>query len=195
MPDRAEWSDTAVTPEAVATLIRGRRTITRFRNDELPDPALVREAIEVARWAPNHHLSEPWRFYLIGEKTKADIIDLNTRLLTATRGVEVARAKRDRWRAIPGWLAVGCVPGEDPVTAREDYAACACAVQNFMLYLRSAGVGSKWSSGAVTREPAFLERLGAEKGEYCIGLIWYGYPENTPRSRRQPLGHCLRSLD
>lgn len=194
MADRAEWAESPITPNAAAALIRGRRSISRFRDDAVPDMALIREAIELARWAPNHHLTEPWRFHLIGERTKTAIIDLNTELLTARRGPDVAEAKRARWQTVPGWLAVGCVPSPDTIAAREDYAACACAVENLMLYLHSAGVGSKWTTGAVTREPGFLHLLNTEAGEYCIGLIWYGYPEQRPRSQRRPLDEVIHNL-
>ncbi|MES1936011.1 nitroreductase family protein [Salinisphaera hydrothermalis] len=195
MADRAALTDSPVSPAEAAALIRGRRTIDRFKTDEVPDMALVHEAIELARWAPNHHTTEPWRFCLIGERTKADIIELNTRLLTASKGAQVAEAKRERWQSMPGWLAVTCTPNDDPITAREDYAACACAIENLMLYLHSAGVGTKWASGAVTREPEFLELLDAGPGEYCVGLIWYGYAQRRPRSQRQAVENIVRTLD
>lgn len=195
MVDRARLEDSPVAPADAAALIRGRRTVDRFKPDEVPDARLVHEAIEVARWAPNHHTTEPWRFCLIGPQAKAGIIELNTRLLTASRGAEAAAAKRERWAAMPGWLAVNCIRAEDPITAAEDHAACACAVQNLMLYLHSAGVGTKWASGAVTRESAFLALLGAQDGEYCVGLIWYGYPARRPRSQRQSIDNVVRTLD
>ena len=68
----------------VAELIRSRRTIHEFR--EAPAPAgLVRKAIDLARWAPNHHLTEPWRFYLLGPETAAAIARLNAEIVTAIR--------------------------------------------------------------------------------------------------------------
>lgn len=195
MVDRSEWKESPVTPESLAEVIRGRRSVNRFRGDEVPGPGLIRKAIEVARWAPNHHHTEPWRFHLIGQRTKAAIIDLNTRLLRESRGEDAARSKRERWQAVPGWLMIGCVPGKDPITAREDHAACACAVQNLMLYLHCAGVGTKWTTGAVTREREFLQLLDAEDGEYCVGLIWYGYPDQFPNSQRRPINDVLRTFD
>lgn len=193
MVDRARYTPSAVTPDAADTLLRGRRTIDRFRADATPPESLIRQAIDTARWAPNHHQTEPWRFALLGPDTQAAIIDINSRLLTASRGEQAAAAKRQRWAEMPGWLAVTCVRDDDPITAQEDYAACACAIQNLMLYLHSAGVGSKWSSGAVTREAAFLQAIGADSGrEYCVGLIWYGYPKRAPRTQRRDLAEVIR---
>lgn len=191
MSDRASLTASPITPAEAAEFIRGRRTVDNFTAD-VPDPVLVREAVEIARWAPNHHLTQPWRFYMLGPKSRAAIIDLNSRLLTATKGPEVAVKKRERWQSMPGWLVVTCAHSDDPITAREDYAACACAVENFMLYLHSAGVSCKWASGAVTREPEFLTILGAEPAsEYVVGLIWYGYPKRKPRSQRVDLNESL----
>lgn len=193
MVDRARYTPSPVTPGDAAALLAGRRTIDRFRPDETPPAELVREAVDAARWAPNHHQTEPWRFALLGPQSQAAIIELNTRLLTASRGEQVATAKSQRWAAMPGWLAVTCVRDDDPLTAQEDYAACACATQNLMLYLHSAGVGSKWSSGAVTREEAFLRAIGADtQREYCVGLIWYGYPKRSPRTQRRDLADVIR---
>lgn len=182
-------------PAEADALIRGRRTVDQFQPGKLPDSARIHKAIDLARWAPNHHTTEPWRFYLIGERAKAEIIDLNTRLLTESRGAQIAENKRQRWSAIPGWLVVNCVAHDEPITAREDYAACACAIQNLMLYLHSAGIATKWTSGAITREPGFLRILGAQPGEYCVGLIWYGYAKRGPRSQRRPVSEVIHHLD
>ncbi len=196
MTDSTRLTDSPVAPADAAALLRGRRTVDRFREDTVPEAAIVHEAIEVARWAPNHHLTEPWRFALIGAATKARIIELNTALVAASKGDDVAEAKRERWSQMPGWLAVTCLRHDDPITAGEDYAACACAIQNLSIYLHSAGIGTKWASGAVTRESAFLQAIDADPTrEYCVGLIWYGYPLRRPKSRRKALSEIIRHCD
>jgi nitroreductase len=170
-----------------AGLIAGRRTVNRFRG-ECPSRAVLWEALELARWAPNHHLTEPWRFYIIGERTKAAIVSLNHELVAARRGAEAARAKAESWDAIPGWLVVTRVHAASDLQAWEDYAACACAIHNMALYLWSRGVGMKWTTGAVTREARFYEALGIDAAsETVVGLIWYGYPDEDPRTRRHPI--------
>ncbi len=191
MPDRADLTASPITPAQAAGFIRGRRSVDNFTPD-MPDPERVREAIALARWAPNHRLTQPWRFYLLGEESQIAIIDLNSRLLRETQGEAAAAKKRERWQTMPGWLAVTCATHDDPLIAREDYAACACAIQNLMLYLHSAGVASKWTTGAVTRVPEFLHILGADPAaEYTVALIWYGYAKRTPRSQRIDLDQIM----
>jgi len=187
MTDSARLTPSPITPDQAAEFIRGRRSVDQF-TEQVPDEAVIREAIEVARWAPNHHLTQPWRFYLLGPESRDAIVDLNTRLVAARKSDEVAQAKRKRWQAVPGWLAMNCVidhDPNDPVTAREDHAACACAIQNLMLYLHSAGVASKWISGEATQHADLLPLLDIDPArEYCLGLLWYGYAKRKPRSQR-----------
>ncbi|HTT07964.1 MAG TPA: nitroreductase [Gammaproteobacteria bacterium] len=175
-----------------AALLRGRRTTHAFK-PELPPRELILQAIELARWAPNHRLTEPWRFHLLGRRTAGALADLNAELTAAKQDAAAAEAKRRRWLSVPGWLLVTCVKSADAVQAREDYAACACAVQNLMLYLWSRGVGTKWNTGKVTRDPRFFECVGVDGGrEEVVSLLWYGYPAEVTETRRQPLEKILR---
>lgn len=181
-------------PERAAALLRHRRSVERFR-PERPPAALIEAAVECARWAPNHHLTQPWRFYDLGPETTAAVVALNAGLVAARKGEAAADAKRRRWGAVPGWLAVTQRRCDDPLREREDYAACCCAIQNLMLFLAAHGVGTKWTTGDVTREPGFHEIVGIDAAaEDVTGLVWYGYPAHRPRSRRLPVSEILRTL-
>ncbi|MEP0547515.1 MAG: nitroreductase [Rhodothermales bacterium] len=178
-------------PDAVAALLRSRRTVHLFEPEPVPDDVLLR-ALDLARWAPNHRLTEPWRFVLLGPETAATIVDLNARLVAAARGAAAGEAKRVRWAAVPGWLVVTCRVSEDATRMREDYAACSCAIQNFQLYLWSEGIGVKWTTGAVTREPAFYDLAGLDAArETVVGLLWYGKPAVVPEAARRSLEAVL----
>src|SRR5690606_32779041 len=146
---------------AFADAIRARRSIELFEPGHVDD-AVVREAIEVARWAPNHRLTQPWRFYLIGAATRAAIADLVGTIETRDKGERVGAVKRARVASMPGMLVLTSQRSTDELRDREDYAACCCAAQNLMLYLWQRGVGSKWTTGTVTREAAFYELLGID---------------------------------
>ncbi|MDN5848116.1 MAG: nitroreductase [Nitrococcus sp.] len=180
--------------QEVARAIRSRRSINRFQ-PQAPPREIIRRALDLARWAPNHYLTEPWHFYLLGSKTKQALVELSAELATAANGPSAGEAKRRRWAAIPGWLAVTCDQSPDALRAREDYAACACAIHNLSLYLCSEGIGVKWTTGAVTRERRFYDLLWIDPElEILVGLLWYGYPDEAPQSRRRPLEHSLVEL-
>jgi nitroreductase len=177
-----------------ARVLRGRRTIDQFLQTPVP-VELVREALEVATWAPNHYVSEPWRFILPGKETVGRIVDLCAEVVSADKGPELGEHKRTTWSEKPGWLIVTCPHSDDALREKEDYAACCAAVQNFMLYLWKAGVGSKWTTGPITRDKRFFDIIGDdEETFYVVGMLWFGYPKITPTQSRAPLGEVLLKL-
>ena len=179
----------------VERLLRGRRTIDQYL--ELPVPEeLVLEAIDVARWAPNHHVTEPWRFYLLGSETIERCLDLCQDIVTAKKSPEAGAFKRDSWSKKPGWLVMTCRRSpDDEILEREDYAACSAAMQNLMLYLWKAGVGTKWTTGPITRDSRFPGIIGFDpEMEFVVGMTWYGYPKITPEQKRKELGEILTQL-
>ena len=75
----------------------------------------------------------------------------------------------------------------------ENYAAVCCAIQNLMLVLWEAGVGTKWSTGIITRDDRFYDVLEIDrKQQEIVGLIPYGYPKKIPEPRvRKGLSQIL----
>ena len=174
-----------------AEVLRGRRTIELFLQTEVPR-TLVNEAIEAATWAPNHHVTEPWHFYLLGDETKERCLDLCRDIVTAKIGEKAGAFKRQSWSEKPGWLVVSCRRSEDELLQKEDYAACCAAVQNLILYLWKAGIGSKWTTGDIIRDSRFFDIVGIDECQaFVVGLIWYGYPKMTPTQSRKDLSEVL----
>jgi nitroreductase len=175
-------------------ILKGRRTIELFLQTPVPS-ALVGEAIEAAIWAPNHHVTEPWRFYVLGEDSKERCLDLCQEIVTAKKGEKAAAFKRQTWSEKPGWLVVTCRRSEDSLLQQEDYAACCAAVQNFSLYLWKAGVGTKWTTGPITRDKKFFEIIAMDDAaEFVVGLVWFGYPKLTPTQSRAAVENVIIEL-
>src|SRR5512133_2772332 len=100
---------------SLSELVRARRT-TKVFGSEPVDRETIEELLELARWAPNHHLTNPWRFYVLGPQALAR--------LKEAAGAEAA-SKLDR---APTLIAVGATAGEDdPVRDEEDLLAAGCA--------------------------------------------------------------------
>jgi nitroreductase len=175
-------------------VLRSRRTIELFLQTPVPD-ALIKEAIEVATWAPNHRMTEPWAFYLLGKQAIDHCLDLCRDIVTAKKGPQVGEFKAKSWSQKPSWLVVSCRKSEDELTQQEDYGACCAATQNLLLYLWKAGVGSKWTTGDITRDARFFNIIGANADEeFVVGLIWLGYPKLTPTQNRKDLDEVMKVL-
>ena len=168
-----------------AETLQGRRTIELFLQTPIPD-RLINDAIEAAVWAPNHHVTEPWHFYTLGDETKERCLDLCQDIVAKKVNEKAAEFKRQSWSEKPGWLVVTCRRSQDEHLQQEDYAACCAAIQNLMLFLWKAGVGCKWSTGDITRDARFHDIVGIDAStEFVVGLIWYGYPKLTPTQTRK----------
>jgi nitroreductase len=186
--------DTAAAAAAVAEVVRERRSINFFEPEPVGTEVLL-EAIELARWAPNHRLTEPWRFYLIGPETAAAVARTWSAFEAETKGERAGEARLKRLEGIPGHFVLTSRRDDDALVERENYAACCCAVQNLMLYLWARGVGSKWTTGAITREARLYELLGIDAArETIVGYFWYGLAKIVTPQKRKDVAEIVIEL-
>jgi nitroreductase len=147
----------------VETAIRTRRTHKAFGAEPLA-PELLGELFELAGWAPNHHLTVPWRFRVVGPRT----LDR----LKEAAGPEGA-AKLDR---CPTLVVVSCRLDGDPVTEEEDLHATAVAAYIVLLAAHARGLAGYWRTPGLLREPAGRAAAGLPDGERAVGLLHLGHP-------------------
>lgn len=184
----------------VTAAIAARRTIHDYRVEPLPEGAL-RRALAVALNAPNHRMTEPWRFVQVGPETRAKLLQISAdlkQLAAATPAGQSALQKLSAKMLWPAELIVVCqVKHADVDITREDYAAVACATYAAMLALWAEGIGSKWSTGEVTTDLRTYDLLGVDAArEDIIGFLWIGYAANEgpkPR-RRRSIDEVLRTV-
>ena len=181
-------------PSDISDLIVSRRTIHKF----LPTPPskeLLLESIDVARWAPNHKLTEPWRFYLIGDETRHAIANLVGDYVRELKGEKSAAAKLKKCLDVPSMVVVTYKKSGNDFREKEDYAATCCAIHNMSLHLWEKGVGMKWSTAKVMQHASFYELLAIDpEREETVGILWCGYPEDVPTKSRKPVGAIVREL-
>src|SRR5690625_2514095 len=159
-----------------------RRTIQAFRPEKIDD-APIERALEAAIRAPNHKLTNPWRFTRVGPRVRAELDALGIEL--KLKGREPSPEMMERLRAkfeYPAHLiAVSQVLDDDEFRRREDYGATACAIQNFCLSLWAENIGTKWGTGSVTTHEKSYELLGIDpEVEEIVGFIWIGAPAEIP---------------
>jgi nitroreductase len=176
------------------SLLLSRRTIHDYTAQPLPEGALD-AAIEAAIRAPNHKLTNPWRFTLLGPQAREALSTLAVHLKTdgAMAPPERVAKVRAQFDTPPALLVVSQIVSPDAHRAHEDYAACACAIQNLQLSLWARGVGSKWSSGAITTHADTYKLAGVSAPEQIIGFVWIVYPANIPDPPRLPAAAVFRT--
>lgn len=177
---------------AVVRALRDRRTVgpLRFDTDLKPAHGVVLDAIESARWAPNHKRTEPWRFHLLSESQITQLAEVNAeRMRQAGTAAERIELKHAEWNSTPGAMILLCqhAPEHSDVLRQENYAACAAAAQNFQLHLFAHGIASKWSTAACWDLPSFWELLGLDgqpENSEPVGIFFYGVAASQPTPMR-----------
>lgn len=170
--------------------LHGRRTTYFFKPEPLPAGALVRAAA-AANMAPCHRLTFPWAFIDVGPETRAKLADLLVSLKAPKPGTPVDPAAIDKAkRKVLDPAAVVAVTMKrhpDPETAREDYAATACAIQNFSLSLWGEGVGCQWGTGPLSKHAEGYRLLGVDPATHeIVGILWCGIPDKIPAAAPRP---------
>ncbi len=155
-------------------MIRTRRTHKAY-GPEPVDRETLDELLELARWAPNHHLTTPWRFRVLGPVALAR--------LKRAAGSEGA-AKLDR---APTLIAASAVQTGDPVQDEEDLCAAAVATYIVLLGAHARGLAGYWRTPEVLRTEEGREAVGVPDDERILGLVYLGHPcQDKQPPERQP---------
>jgi nitroreductase len=167
----------------VETAIRTRRTHKAFGAEPLPREELI-ELLDLARWAPNHHLTAPWRFRVLGPRTLES--------LKRAAGPEGA-AKLER---APTLVVVSCRLGGDPVRDEEDLHATAVAAYIVLLTAHARGLAGYWRTPELLRGEAGREAIGLPPEERFVGLLHLG-PQRQEKEppERPPVEQATLFLD
>lgn len=183
-------------------LIKTRRTVRTF-DDRAVEDATLEMLIEAATWAPNHRMTEPWRFYVLKKdgETRRKIADLTfewvkENIPNQNQAEASAQSARKELLDSPALIYVYSLNGGSAEIAEENYSATSCAVQNLMLAAHAAGLGVGWSTGKPTRHPAIPGVLGVEGDgdSKIVGCLYIGYPAETPASNRKEIGNVATWL-
>lgn len=159
----------------VEEAIRTRRTLKAFGQDAVARET-VEELLELARWAPNHHVTQPWRFRVVGPETRER--------LKEAAGPEAA-AKLDR---APTLIVSSAVLTGDPECDEEDLHAAGVATYIVLLAAHARGLAGYWRTPAVLRTAQGRAAVGLGEDERFVGLIHLGEPrqDKEPPPRDAP---------
>jgi nitroreductase len=167
----------------VDTAIRTRRTHKAFGPEPL-GRAEILELLDLARWAPNHHLTAPWRFRVVGPGT--------LERLKEAAGPEGA-AKLDR---APTLVVVSCALGADPIQNEEDLHATAVASYIVLLSAHARGYAGYWRTPDLLRTGGGRAAVGLPEDERFVGLLHLGHPRQEKEApERPPVEQATEFLD
>jgi nitroreductase len=166
------------------TAIRTRRTHKAYGSDPL-DRETLTELLDLGRWAPNHHLTNPWRFRVLGPGALE-------RLKEAVGPEGATKLNR-----APTLVAVSYVrTPDDPSADEEDLLAAGCAAYAVLLGAHARGLAAYWRTIGALNEPAGRAAIELPEGEHCIGLLHFGTPRQEQRvPDRTPLADVVSFLD
>jgi nitroreductase len=177
----------------VSEAIQNRRSIKRFTARPVSRDD-IEAVLAAAALAPNHRLTMPWRFYVLGPDARhAYGLALGDRKARKLTDPDAARALRetvgDEHRALPCMISVAVVVHDDPETREEDYAAAMMAIQNVALVAVERGLGTQIRTGAVMADPAARAAIGAPDDQRIVAIVNLGEPADVPPAKaRRPAG-------
>ena len=167
--------------------IRSRRSTKQFTGRPIAREEIAR-LLDAAAQAPNHRMTQPWRFYVLGpEARRAYGAVLGARKAKKVEDPEAARAVAEKVAAqeaaMPAEIAVSMTLDANPEIREEDYAAAMMAVQNLLLAACALGLGTHLKTGAVMDDPRARSAVGVPDGERIVALIQLGEPAAVPDAK------------
>lgn len=179
----------------IPALIEQRRSIKKFTARAVTRDE-IETLIDAAILAPNHRLTKPWRFYVLGPDARyAYGLALGDRKARKLPDAEAARKLREtiaaEHRALPCMIAVAVVRNDNPEIQEEDYAATMMAVQNLALTAVSLGLGTHIKTGGVMSDAASREAAGVGDAERIVAVVNVGEPAELPPPRKREPASAL----
>jgi nitroreductase len=166
----------------LAELAAARRTHKAFGPEPVPRQTLL-ALLEVGRFAPTHHLNQPWRFRVLGPET-----------LEALKRAAGEKEAQKLERAPTLVVATAALTG-DLVMDEEDVCATAAAIQLVLLAATERGIATYWRTPKVLRTRMGREAVGIAEGERFLGLLHFGTALREPSPReRDPIGTYVEFL-
>ena len=180
-------------------LIKHRRSVFPAQYIDKPiAKADIEKILEAANWAPNHRMTEPWRFKVMQGDKQAQLGQfLSNTYIDITPKPKQFKAKKLIENPKKAGAIIAICMQRDPIESVpewEEIAATAMAVQNMWLCCTEMGIGCYWSSPSLVTY--MNEFLPMNEGEKCLGFFYMGYYEGELAEQvRKPIGDKTVWLD
>jgi len=180
-------------------LLLTRRSVGKIRADPVARE-VVDEVLAAAIQAPNHHLTEPWRFVVLTGAARRSVGEAHAAAVRRKRpdcGADVIAREAARLERAP--IVIACIvtgDGADPVRAREDRDAVAAAIQNLLLAAHARGLATMWRTGEIVDEDEVRANLGLGPAHAIVAFVYLGIADLVPPPReRSPVSTFVEWRD
>lgn len=184
---------------SIMNTIRERRSHKTFTKKPVYETE-IRALLDAAVLAPNHKLTQPWGFAVLGRRSKQRYAEIKARLRVRDELDPAVAAERrqkiaEETAAVPAVIVVTQKLDPDPVRREEDYAAVFMAIENMLLLATSMKLGSKVLTGSIIDDAEMRELIGAAHDERIVAIVHVGEPAEEPRPKtRIPAAEKTRWL-
>lgn len=175
----------------VEEAIRTRQSVKVFLSDEVPRE-MIQQCIEMATWAPNHHLTEPWYFAVIAGLAREKFIkivmdEFNQERKEFDPFTPLPKILKERKKILgaPVIIAVYSAIGTSNTAMWENYAATAASIQNLLLAAHSLGLGAIWRTSSIYNKPGIRQALRVPDRAIPVGAVFMGYSAQRNTKRRR----------
>jgi nitroreductase len=182
--------------------IHQRTSVRRFRGEPV-SREIIEQLLDCAVRAPNHKLTQPWRFTVLTGAARDRFAELRAehRLkrfedpASAEAGAGADKVRRET-RDTPVFVVVMSAVNADEITREEDYAATMMATANLMLAAESLGLGTYLKTGGIMRDPAVITLSRVPDGFRIVAIVSLGFPaDSAPPRRRKPAADLTEWVD
>lgn len=188
-------SNMVIFVEQLNELIKTRRsTKPRAFNGRRIEDSIIWQILENANWAPNHGLTQPWRYKVFTDSSLKKLASFQAGLYKKSippEKFQLEKYERMQTNILKSsHVIVICMQRQksEKILEIEEIEAVACSVQNMALTAAAYQICSFWGSGGVTYTEELKEFLGLGIKDKCLGYLYLGYSDNPSiQSRRDPI--------
>ncbi|MDY0075117.1 MAG: nitroreductase [Acholeplasmataceae bacterium] len=160
---------------SIEHIIKNRVSTSKFTPERV-NPELLIDLLDVAVYAPNHKLRQPWRFIILEGQGKETFVKKYLQTMKETEQAEVSPKLQ---KVMDAPAVVVFIMKKNPIFQDdlEDLQACAALMQNFLLLLVDHNMAGFWKTPNYIQSDKFKDTLNLATDEIVVGMIMVGYPE------------------
>lgn len=169
-------------------VIKARKTIRKYKDLEVSNEDII-SIIESAILAPSAKNRQPWRFYILNDKEKDDIVNMMLEWEQKNKGFgssikgsanEMSQAST----AIVVYSPIYHSKNKKAYYKKPDYLSLGAAIENMALKCSDLGLGSSWLCDTLYIEDEINDYLNIDDLEQISTLV-IGYPKEIPNRRER----------